>query len=285
MTRAAADPDPEPTRRQADHLRADPDVTAEDFRRRRSPGALLDEALRGRGGAHGATRLRSALGRALREKPAAVVLIGVGLAWLALAAAQDPPPRRRAMPLRRHDPGRPQPEVDREVLMAVSRENLIEWLRDARAMEDLAIETLDKQAGRQPDSELRRRLEAHLEESRRQAERIDACLVRLGGSTAVAEPTERGLPGEHQLAELFKGGTMIQNGIIDYTFEHFEIATYRALLSAAEEAGEAEVGQMCRQNLAEEEAMAAWLAQHLPQIARQYLRRQALERLGRGTSG
>jgi ferritin-like metal-binding protein YciE len=77
---------------------------------------------------------------------------------------------------------------------------------------------------------------------------------------------------------------VIQNGITDYAFEHFEIATYRTLVEAAAEAGEPEVERVCRENQREEEVMAAWLADRIPDVTRQYLYHQAAPRSGAETS-
>jgi ferritin-like metal-binding protein YciE len=164
--------------------------------------------------------------------------------------------------------------------MAVSRENLADWLRDARTMEDLAIETLEKQArGLDQYPELQSGLREHLAETRRQAERLDECLRQLGAATATAGARAERLPGGEQIAALLGGGPVIQNGITGYAFEHFEIATYRSLAEAAAEAGEPEVERVCRQNLREEEDMAAWLAGRLPGLTRQYLQDQAAQRV------
>lgn len=279
MTGASGSRDPGRFYRRTSETRADINATLDQIEHRLTPSQIIDQVLARFSSREGPGRAASGIGRVLVANPVPVMMIGVGLAWLAIAGSMQQAARRPA-PVARRTPT-PVPQVDREILMAVSRENLAEWLRDARAMENLAIVTLEKQVERlERHPALRMRLQAHLGETRRQAERIDACLARLDGNTSAAEPQERGLPAEHQLAELLRGGTMIKNGIIDYTFEHFEIATYRALISAADEAGEAEVGHTCRENLAEEEAMADWLASHLPEIARQYLYQEAAGRAG-----
>jgi ferritin-like metal-binding protein YciE len=55
----------------------------------------------------------------------------------------------------------------------------------------------------------------------------------------------------------------------------FEAASYRALVTAAEQPGEREVASTCATILREEEAMAAWLRDHLPRVTEQYLQRAA----------
>ena len=46
---------------------------------------------------------------------------------------------------------------------------------------------------------------------------------------------------------------------------------YRALIAAAEQAGEARAVAVLQENLREEEAMARWLEERLPELTRRYL--------------
>jgi ferritin-like metal-binding protein YciE len=161
--------------------------------------------------------------------------------------------------------------------MAVSRENLTAWLRDAHAMENQAIEILEKQGNRlEHYPELRARVRTHLEESRRQAERVEDCLHQLGTDTSSLKTAAGKLIGTaQQLSGLFASDEVLKSGIADYAFEHYEIASYKMLIAAATEAGEHEVRRSLEENLREEEAMAEWLGQHLPEVTRQYLHREA----------
>ncbi|TIS83017.1 MAG: DUF892 family protein, partial [Mesorhizobium sp.] len=61
--------------------------------------------------------------------------------------------------------------------------------------------------------------------------------------------------------------------LASYTFEHMEIASYTILMAAAEAVGEAEIARVCEQNLREEEAMAEWLKDNLPQVTETFLAR------------
>lgn len=60
-------------------------------------------------------------------------------------------------------------------------ERLMEWLRDAHAMEEQAETMLSSMAGRiehYPD--IKRRIEQHIEETREQARLIRSCIERRG---------------------------------------------------------------------------------------------------------
>jgi ferritin-like metal-binding protein YciE len=252
--------------------RADIADTVAEIKERLSPGELLDGFLRD-------TRTREVVARigpAIGRNPLPAVLIGVGALWLALEstrAERAPAPRRfRGAPV-----SRTAIPVGKDTLMAVSRENLTSWLRDAYAMENQAIEILEKQADRlEHYPELRAKVRSHLEETHRHAERVERCLHQLGTDTSAVKTALGKMVGTaQQLSGLFASDEVLKSGIADYAFEHYEIASYKTLIAAAAEAGEDQVGTILEQNLREEEEMAAWLAWHLPEVTRQYLQREA----------
>lgn len=255
--------------REASAQRAEVSATLREIQWRLSPGRLLDEALRSDPVRAGVSRFANAV----VSNPMPVVLIGVGLLWLALSndrpqrAIDSRNGRRRAgtMPL------------EGGAVMAVSRENLTAWLRDAHAMENQAIEILEKQDSRlEHYPELRARVRTHLEESHRQAERVERCLHQLGSDTSSLKTAAGKMIGTaQQLSGLFASDEVLKSGIADYAFEHYEIASYKMLIAAAGEAGEHQVRDILEESLREEEAMAVWLDQHLPEVTRQYLHREA----------
>jgi ferritin-like metal-binding protein YciE len=161
--------------------------------------------------------------------------------------------------------------------MASARENLLDWLRDAHAMEQQAETMLSTTASRIENyPEMKARLEQHIEETREQARLIKGCIDRLGGDpstvkdmAAKATATAQGLSG------MFVSDEIVKAAMASYTFEHMEIASYRALIAAAKVAGEIETRQICERILAEEEAMAAWLAEHLPVVTKKFLQLDA----------
>jgi ferritin-like metal-binding protein YciE len=250
--------------------RAEISETLAEIQGRLSPGRLLDEALRNGRTRAGISHIASVMAR----NPMPVVLIGLGVLWLALS--NDRPQRSMNTRPARRDPGVAMP-MEGEAVMAVSRENLTAWLRDAHAMENQAIEILEKQANRlEHYPELRAKVRAHLEESHRQAERVERCLHQLGTDTSSLKTAAGKLIGTaQQLSGLFASDEVLKSGIADYAFEHYEIASYKILIAAAAEAGEQEVRRSLEENLREEEAMAEWLGQHLPEVTRQYLHREA----------
>jgi len=156
-------------------------------------------------------------------------------------------------------------------------ERLIEWLRDAHAMEAQAETMLNKQASRienYPD--LKARIEQHIVETQNQAKLIEGCLRRYDKSYSGFKD----MGGKMMAMGQALGGMMVSDEIVKgaqmgYVFENLEIASYTILIAAAQAVGDTETQQVCERILEEEVAMAEWLRQHLPQLTQAYLTRAA----------
>ena len=160
--------------------------------------------------------------------------------------------------------------------MASAKERLLQWLRDAHAMEEQAEQILSTQAKRLENyPELRKRVEYHLQETRRQAERVQGCIERQGSSKSVVKDMAGKLVAVGQgLSGLFVGDEVVKASLADYTFENMEIASHKIIIAAADEVGDTETKRVCQEILHEEEAMASWLEQNLPSLTAQYLKRE-----------
>jgi ferritin-like metal-binding protein YciE len=163
-----------------------------------------------------------------------------------------------------------------EVFMTHAKERLVQWMRDAHAMEKQAETMLKKEAQRiEHYPELKSRIERHLEETRQQAQRLEARLEQLDGGTSMAKDAMGSLMGFAQnMSGMFAGDEVLKGSLANYAFEHMEIASYKMLIATAEEAGDSESKRVCEQNLREEEAMAGWLDQHLGSVTRQFIARE-----------
>ena len=71
---------------------------------------------------------------------------------------------------------------------------------------------------------------------------------------------------------------LVKNAIGDYAMEHFEMACYSALASAADDAGFTEIAQTCREIFGEEAEMADWLEEQIPELTRLHLHSAAASR-------
>jgi ferritin-like metal-binding protein YciE len=158
-------------------------------------------------------------------------------------------------------------------------QELNQWLRDAHAMEQQAETMLQSQASRIENyPELAAGVKRHLTETRSQRERLEQCLERRGTSASGMKDVAakftammQGVSGTIASDEIVKGA------MASYTFEHFEISAYKALIAAAELAGDSETARVCGEICREEEAMAEQLSALLPKVATTYLQRSAME--------
>ncbi len=159
--------------------------------------------------------------------------------------------------------------------MSEAREWLIQWARDAHAMEEQAITMLTGQASRlEHYPQVKARIESHLEETRAQAERLAQYLERTGKGSSTLKDFGGKLAAMGQAASgFFAGDEVMKGALAGYTFEQMEIASYTILIAAAEALGEEELVAIARQNLAEEQAMAEWLASQAPVLTTTFLAR------------
>lgn len=160
--------------------------------------------------------------------------------------------------------------------MTARTDRLIQWLRDAHAMEGQAETMLKAQAGRlEHYPELKARIEQHVGETQGQAERLERCLAQLGSSTSGAKDAMGSMTAMMQgMGGALAGDEVIKGAMAGYTFEHFEISSYTVLIATARAAGEEGIAATCEEILAEEKAMADWMQQHLPAVTEEYLARE-----------
>lgn len=165
--------------------------------------------------------------------------------------------------------------------MADKKETLLAWLKDAHAAEHHAIETLENQSDRTehyPD--LQAKVQQHLKESKWQAEQVEKCIHKLGGDTSsVKKGISKFMGNASALANSAAGDEVVKNVLADYSFEHFEIASYRSLIAAADELGETEIRNTCQEILEQELAMADWLEDYIPSVTSQYMAREEADHI------
>jgi ferritin-like metal-binding protein YciE len=160
--------------------------------------------------------------------------------------------------------------------MATTQERLVQWLRDAHAMEQQAEKMLESEAQRiehYPD--LKARIEQHLTETREQANQIASCIRRHGEDTSALKDVAGRFTAMLQgMSGYLVGDEVVKASIAAYTFQHMQISSYRSLIATADAAGDQETKRVCESILRQEEAMADWLAEHIDPITRQYLLRE-----------
>ena len=149
----------------------------------------------------------------------------------------------------------------------------ITGLRNQHAVENQAIELLKRQIERlQNYTELEAKLRQHEAESREQAQRLETLLSASGTSHSSVKDTVMSLVGNMAaLAHTPAPDEVVKNSFANLAFEHFEIAAYTSLITVATAIGRADALSALQQSLAEEQAMAAWIADHIGPTTLRYI--------------
>jgi len=156
------------------------------------------------------------------------------------------------------------------------RDIYITGLVNAHALEAQAIQLINRQVERIENyPEMRERLRLHGQESQRQQERLAQILDGLGTSPSTLKDIGTSIMGNvaaigHALAQ----DEVLKNTLANFAFEHFEIASYRSLLTMAEAAGDSAAPRLLQQSLEEEIAMARWIEENLDATTRRYMQRE-----------
>lgn len=149
-------------------------------------------------------------------------------------------------------------------------EQLTTWLNSAYSMEQSLAKVLEnhaKDASEHPD--IQSRIQEHMDETKHHAERVRECLRQLGTEPSTLKSAVGNIVGMVQGAStgMFRD-ELVKNMLSDYASEHFEIACYRSLISAAEEAGRPDIAEICSEILEDEAAMAEWIEEQIPEVTR-----------------
>ena len=157
-------------------------------------------------------------------------------------------------------------------------------LRNQHAVENQAVELLERQVGRLENyPEMADRMRRHIEELQEQARRLEELLSGLGTSHSAVKDTVMSFAGS--LAGLMHAPApdeVIKNTFANFAFEHYEIAAYKSLLTLADITGHDAAISALKQSLGEEQAMASWIDEHLAETTRLFVSRsEAGETAGR----
>ena len=148
-------------------------------------------------------------------------------------------------------------------------DQLVTWLDNAYAMETGLIGILENHASHfnRDMPAAARRMQQHIVETQQHAQRLQECLRLLNASPSGVKSTLSSLMGtvEGAATTMFRD-QLVKDALADYASEQFEVGCYTALVSVATDLGYPEVARLCQQNLAEDQAMAAWLLQQLPHV-------------------
>jgi ferritin-like metal-binding protein YciE len=165
---------------------------------------------------------------------------------------------------------------------------LVQYLNEAYGKEKELETALEAHISMTTRAPYRKRLQQHLSETKRHAREVERRVRQLGGEAEVLP-----LPGPDALTKgasaavelgsravaAAKGplhairGTgeqekMLKNAKTEYSEEHEEIATYRAIEELATSLGDAATAQLARAIRREEERMASFLARLIPTLTK-----------------
>ncbi|TRO87659.1 ferritin-like domain-containing protein [Glycocaulis profundi] len=163
--------------------------------------------------------------------------------------------------------------------MTETRDRLVQWLRDAHAMEEQAHTMLKGQLKRvEHYPELEARVRDHIEETRGQSETVAQCLEQLGESPSGMKDTGSKLLALGQsISGVFADDEVMNWALASHAFENLEVASYTVLVATAEAAGEEGIAEACRGILKQEEAMASWVKDNLRPLTVKYLTRDSAD--------
>ncbi|MDO8185436.1 ferritin-like domain-containing protein [Conexibacter sp. JD483] len=159
-----------------------------------------------------------------------------------------------------------------------TEDKLVQYLIEARAMEQALVRTLQAHVAMTPTGAYRSLLDRHLHETQSHAERISRRLADLGhGRSLTATLYDAGQRVTGQLLslgkaplDLLRGGSgeekLLKNAKDEAATEALEIATYDAIEQLATIAGDRLTARLAADLRADEERMLAALREQLPRL-------------------
>ena len=158
-------------------------------------------------------------------------------------------------------------------------ELFITGLVNAHAVEKQALSIMTPQVSRiEHYPEVAEQLRLHIEETNQQIARLDEILAKF--DTSGSRLKDLGLSmtgGMAAIAHSVAGDEILKNSFANYAFEHFEIASYKSLITLGEDIAATDSVALLNQSLGEEQRMAQWLDDNLAAVTRKYASLYAAE--------
>jgi ferritin-like metal-binding protein YciE len=150
---------------------------------------------------------------------------------------------------------------------------LVQYLNEAHTKEKELETALESHIAMTTQAPYRKRLKAHLKETKSHARQLERRIKKLGGGghiaqTAIAKATAVAKGPLHALRGSGAQEKMLKNAKTEYFNEHEEIATYLALEIFATKVGDAETAKLARGIRREEERMARFLEKQISSLAK-----------------
>jgi ferritin-like metal-binding protein YciE len=157
---------------------------------------------------------------------------------------------------------------------------LVQYLNEAYGKEKELETALEAHIGMTSRAPYKKRLQAHLKETKSHAREVERRIKKLGGSAdGLSGAANTVQSAAKKAAALSKGplhairGTSepekeLKNAKTEYSEEAEEIATYTAIETLAETVGDKETAKLARAIRREEERMATYLQKLIPQLTK-----------------
>ena len=116
------------------------------------------------------------------------------------------------------------------------------------------------------------KIRQHLELSKTQADRVRGFVERLGDDISHIKSGIANVLGAVQgMSTVMANDKTVKDAMAAYAIEHFEIASYMAIVAARHEMGHEDIAGICEGIIQEEMEMADWLRMQLPMVVRQHM--------------
>lgn len=153
------------------------------------------------------------------------------------------------------------------------RDQIIDWLNDALSIEEALEQTLNQQLDDARDHpQVRKMIEEHIKETKQQADTVRNRIQQLGGSPSKVKTAVGKVQGWLQgISTQPAEDKLVKDLVADHAAENLEIATYTAIIEAANFIGDKDTATMCEQIRHQEQATAKKIEQMLPMVVRDYM--------------
>lgn len=139
--------------------------------------------------------------------------------------------------------------------MATTQEQIVKYLTDAHGLEEQSLRSLEASAKSSDDAALKAVFEQHIDETRRQQQRVAERLRALGGEPSGAKDAGNALISFGKgVVDSFRKDNAGKNLRDAYIGEAVEIISYQLLAATARKAGDQETVTLAESILAEERA-------------------------------
>lgn len=148
----------------------------------------------------------------------------------------------------------------------------ITGLQNAHALENQALALIDRQLDRLVRyPEVADRLRAHRIETEQQIRRLNEIMSDFGATNSSLKDAALGFLGNMAaLGHVMAADEILKNSFANVAFENYEIASYTSLITLAEAASYSSALPLLQATLEEEQAMASWMLEMLPDLTLKY---------------